>query len=74
MSHISCDLLKCAKLDSPMLMLRFITLIHFIHFSKGPGSLPPGLISRRGRFDDGASDISSVNSSNMDYSGNLCDI
>ncbi|CAL8144364.1 unnamed protein product [Orchesella dallaii] len=36
----------------------------------GPGSLPPGLISRRHRgFDDGASDISSVASSNMDYSG-----
>jgi len=37
----------------------------------GPGSLPPGLASRRGRmmFDDGASDISSVVSSNMDYSG-----
>ncbi|XP_035706191.1 patronin isoform X5 [Folsomia candida] len=35
-----------------------------------PGSLPPGLISRRHRgFDDGASDISSVASSNMDYSG-----
>ena len=35
----------------------------------GPGSLPPGLISRRRGFDDGASDISSVASSNMDYSG-----
>ncbi|CAG7719003.1 unnamed protein product [Allacma fusca] len=34
-----------------------------------PGSLPPGLISRRRGFDDGASDISSVASSNMDYSG-----
>lgn len=38
----------------------------------GPGSLPPGLISRRHRgFDDGASDISSVASSNMDYSGKI---
>jgi len=35
----------------------------------GPGSLPSGLVSRRSRFDDGASDISSVISSNMDYSG-----
>lgn len=35
----------------------------------GPGSLPSGLVSRRNRFDDGASDISSVISSNMDYSG-----
>lgn len=38
-------------------------------YSAGPGSLPPGLISRRRGFDDGASDISSVASSNMDYSG-----
>lgn len=37
----------------------------------GPGSLPPGLFSKRrqGGFDDAASDISSTASSNMDYLG-----
>ncbi|XP_050688722.1 uncharacterized protein LOC126981544 isoform X16 [Eriocheir sinensis] len=37
----------------------------------GPGSLPPGLFSKRrqGGFDDAASDISSTASSNMDYIG-----
>ncbi|XP_076064083.1 calmodulin-regulated spectrin-associated protein patronin isoform X3 [Oratosquilla oratoria] len=37
----------------------------------GPGSLPPGLFSKRrpGVFDDNASDISSTTSSTMDYSG-----
>ena len=35
----------------------------------GPGSLPPGLFSKRrqGGFDDAASDISSTTSSTMDY-------
>lgn len=39
----------------------------------GPGSLPPGLFSKRrpGGFDDAASDISSTASSNMDYLGGL---
>lgn len=37
----------------------------------GPGSLPPGLFSKRrqGGFDDAASDISSTASSTMDYLG-----
>ncbi|XP_053651388.1 uncharacterized protein Patronin isoform X6 [Cherax quadricarinatus] len=37
----------------------------------GPGSLPPGLFSKRrqGGFDDAASDISSTASSTMDYYG-----
>uniref|UniRef100_A0A182FUU3 Uncharacterized protein n=1 Tax=Anopheles albimanus TaxID=7167 RepID=A0A182FUU3_ANOAL len=35
----------------------------------GPGSLPPGLITKRRGFDDGSSDISSNASSMMDYSG-----
>ncbi|XP_049545544.1 patronin isoform X20 [Anopheles darlingi] len=34
----------------------------------GPGSLPPGLITKRRGFDDGSSDISSNASSMMDYS------
>ncbi|XP_044012455.1 patronin isoform X4 [Aphidius gifuensis] len=34
----------------------------------GPGSLPPGLMSKR-KFDDGSSDISSTASSMMDYNG-----
>ncbi|XP_044587352.1 patronin isoform X3 [Cotesia glomerata] len=34
----------------------------------GPGSLPPGLMSKR-RFDDGSSDISSTPSSMMEYNG-----
>lgn len=35
----------------------------------GPGSLPPGLINKRRMFDDGSSDISSAQSSMMDYTG-----
>ncbi|KAJ8672893.1 hypothetical protein QAD02_004154, partial [Eretmocerus hayati] len=35
----------------------------------GPGSLPPGLITKRRVFDDGCSDISSTASSMMDYNG-----
>lgn len=35
----------------------------------GPGSLPPGLITKRRMFDDGSSDISSAQSSMMDYTG-----
>ncbi|XP_037947366.1 patronin isoform X4 [Teleopsis dalmanni] len=35
----------------------------------GPGSLPPGLISKRRIFDDGSSDISPTNNSMMEYSG-----
>nr|XP_029721066.1 patronin-like isoform X6 [Aedes albopictus] len=35
----------------------------------GPGSLPPGLITKRRGFDDGSSDISSTASSMMDYNG-----
>ncbi|KAK0179121.1 hypothetical protein PV327_007941 [Microctonus hyperodae] len=34
----------------------------------GPGSLPPGLMSKR-KFDDGSSDISSTPSSMMEYNG-----
>jgi len=34
-------------------------------YSTGPGSLPPGLVTKRRGFDDGASDISS----NQDYIG-----
>lgn len=34
----------------------------------GPGSLPPGLITKRRMFDDGSSDIS-AQSSMMDYTG-----
>lgn len=37
----------------------------------GPGSLPPGLMTKRRVFDDGSSDISSAASSMMDYNGNL---
>ena len=35
----------------------------------GPGSLPPGLVSKRRAFDDGSSDISSTPNSMMEYSG-----
>lgn len=35
----------------------------------GPESLPPGLVSKRRGFDDGASDISSTPNSMMEYSG-----
>ncbi|XP_023316368.1 patronin isoform X4 [Trichogramma pretiosum] len=35
----------------------------------GPGSLPPGLMTKRRVFDDGSSDISSTASSMMDYNG-----
>ncbi|XP_012262825.2 patronin isoform X6 [Athalia rosae] len=35
----------------------------------GPGSLPPGLMTKRRMFDDGSSDISSTPSSMMDYNG-----
>ncbi|XP_030388155.1 patronin isoform X7 [Scaptodrosophila lebanonensis] len=35
----------------------------------GPGSLPPGLISKRRGFDDGSSDISLTPNSIMEYSG-----
>ncbi|XP_059609006.1 patronin isoform X2 [Phlebotomus argentipes] len=35
----------------------------------GPGSLPPGLVTKRRGFDDGASDISSTPSSILEYSG-----
>lgn len=37
----------------------------------GPGSLPPGLMTKRRVFDDGSSDISSTPSSMMDYNGEL---
>lgn len=37
----------------------------------GPGSLPPGLMTKRRVFDDGSSDISSAASSMMDYNGIL---
>ncbi|XP_066580923.1 patronin-like isoform X3 [Prorops nasuta] len=35
----------------------------------GPGSLPPGLMTKRRAFDDGSSDISSTPSSMVDYNG-----
>ncbi|KRG05168.1 uncharacterized protein Dmoj_GI21023, isoform S [Drosophila mojavensis] len=35
----------------------------------GPGSLPPGLISKRRGFDDGSSDTSLTANANMEYSG-----
>ncbi|XP_063709467.1 patronin isoform X3 [Culicoides brevitarsis] len=35
----------------------------------GPGSLPPGLMTKRRIFDDGSSDISSAASSMLEYSG-----
>lgn len=35
----------------------------------GPGSLPPGLMTKRRIFDDGSSDISSTPSSMLEYSG-----
>ncbi|XP_021925923.1 patronin isoform X2 [Zootermopsis nevadensis] len=35
----------------------------------GPGSLPPGLMTKRRVFDDGSSDISSTPSSMMEYTG-----
>nr|XP_036669366.1 patronin isoform X41 [Drosophila suzukii] len=35
----------------------------------GPGSLPPGLISKRRGFDDGSSDFSLTPNLNMEYSG-----
>ncbi|XP_017797663.1 PREDICTED: patronin isoform X5 [Habropoda laboriosa] len=35
----------------------------------GPGSLPPGLMTKRRMFDDGSSDVSSTPSSMMDYNG-----
>lgn len=37
----------------------------------GPGSLPPGLMTKRRIFDDGSSDISSTPSSMMEYTGNF---
>lgn len=40
----------------------------------GPGSLPPGLIAKRRMFDDGSSDISSAQSSMMDYTGKVSTI
>lgn len=42
----------------------------------GPGSLPPGLFSKRKQagFDDAASDISSTASSTADYFGKMCSI
>lgn len=38
-------------------------------FTLGPGSLPPGLMSKRRPFDDASSDISSNASSMMEYTG-----
>ncbi|XP_063226734.1 patronin isoform X2 [Bacillus rossius redtenbacheri] len=35
----------------------------------GPGSLPPGLMTKRRAFDDGSSDISSTPSSMLEYTG-----
>ena len=35
----------------------------------GPGSLPPGLTTKRRMFDDGSSDIGSATSSMLDYNG-----
>lgn len=35
----------------------------------GPGSLPPGLMTKRRIFDDGSSDVSSTPSSMMEYTG-----
>nr|CAD7427061.1 unnamed protein product [Timema monikensis] len=35
----------------------------------GPGSLPPGLMTKRRGFDDGSSDISSTPSSMLEYTG-----
>ena len=35
----------------------------------GPGSLPPGLMTKRRVYDDGSSDISSAASSMMEYNG-----
>jgi hypothetical protein len=42
-------------------------------FISGPGSLPPGLMTKRRIFDDGSSDISSTPSSMLEYTGELCD-
>nr|CAD7259678.1 unnamed protein product [Timema shepardi] len=36
---------------------------------QGPGSLPPGLMTKRRGFDDGSSDISSIPSSMLEYTG-----
>ncbi|KAM7345623.1 calmodulin-regulated spectrin-associated protein patronin isoform 6-T6 [Cochliomyia hominivorax] len=45
------------------------TLSRHMPSPSGPGSLPPGLISKRRGIDDGSSDISSTGNSMMDYSG-----
>ncbi|KAK3922426.1 Patronin, partial [Frankliniella fusca] len=42
---------------------------HLTSPSGSPGSLPPGLTSKRKMFDDGSSDISSATSSMLDYNG-----
>ena len=45
------------------------TLSRHMPSPSGPGSLPPGLISKRRGIDDGSSDISSTGNSMMEYSG-----
>jgi calmodulin-regulated spectrin-associated protein len=42
-------------------------------FVSGPGSLPPGLMTKRRVFDDGCSDISSTPSSMLEYTGQHSD-
>jgi hypothetical protein len=47
-----------------------VVMVEFkLHDVTGPGSLPPGLMSKRRPFDDASSDISSA-SSMMEYTGN----
>uniref|UniRef100_A0A1I8P670 Patronin n=1 Tax=Stomoxys calcitrans TaxID=35570 RepID=A0A1I8P670_STOCA len=45
------------------------TLNRHMPSPSGPGSLPPGLISKRRGMDDGSSDMSSTGNLMMDYSG-----
>lgn len=48
-------------------MFQSFQFVHHPLYATGPGSLPPGLVSKRRGFDDGASDVSS----NQDYIGTL---
>lgn len=45
------------------------TLNRHMPSPSGPGSLPPGLITKRRGMDDGSSDMSSTGNLMMDYSG-----
>jgi hypothetical protein len=52
-----------------IIQVRQSELTEHVYFVSGPGSLPPGLMTKRRIFDDGSSDISSTPSSMMEYTG-----